>query len=576
MPGRPEVQWIEINDFTPGVITNTELQAAAVSGFGNIGPVPGAKMGQAQEAIGCVALPNGGLAPLPGLDLNPVAPPASTYQDDANTLPIVNGFFSTGPISLGLLGQPADSILTGVEWISTDHTLRKWYLMETVIQYDGSYDYNIALTSEGSAANEGDFPYYDTMTGGLTMTYVPTTTGVTPVWLLCYWFLAAGNTNPIYVGYPFQFMYPSPYAISGVFQWTNPANNYPAYGITHESRLVLIQKNHFNWAGSTYVHNANEIFNYSDPPLSISLGTQNESFVPENPTGIQAWGSISSSELFCVKANGGGFVLSGDLNTPTITRLPGVQSTYGLSSRVAQTPIGLVYISGDHGAWLWNGGNTSQKLSNNLDDNFYQVTLPLDGVFDGWAADVCTWGDWIVFSNDWLYDIQTGGWWQLSPGAAGPHLWYQSGGDGTRLFAAPGVPTAEVMFEIYDRRYPNKEYEWVSYPIRMPNTSKDRQYLLQGVIIRAQGYGTIDVTVSTGTQVNPTSFNVDNNDTPQIMRANIGQAGGGPAVTESFQISLTAIGATSGPKNGAPAPIIYSVAVGYIEAAALVPGTPTS
>ena len=55
-----------------------------------------------------------------------------------------------------------------------------------------------------------------------------------------------------------------------------------------------------------------------------------------------AWGSISASELFLVRHSGGGYVISGDLNSPTVTRLPGVTSTNGIVQVAGQTPIGLV------------------------------------------------------------------------------------------------------------------------------------------------------------------------------------------------------------------------------------------
>lgn len=572
MPGTAELKWVTIEDFTPGIISNTDLQSAV--NLGNIGPVPMAKLGQAEEASGCIALPNGGLAPLPSVSAV-MAPPTSTaptsgYQN------IIAGLFVTGPISDGAEGNPGDSVIVGVEEIETNLANRKFWLFESMRLYTGTIAYNNTLVSP-SNGNFGDFPYFNAMTGGLTMVYVVgSEVDLQPTWLLSHWFLGTGNTNPIYDGYPIQWLYPNPNVpTSGVYDLTDTGSAYPAHAVTHESRLVLIQKNHFDWGGSTYVHNANEVFSYTDPPLSIDLGTQAESFVPENPTGIEAWGSISSSELFCVKNNGGGFVLTGDLNTPTITRLPGVQSTYGLCHRVAQTPVGLVYLSNKHGAWLWNGGNTSQKISNQLDDNFYLVGLPLDGIFDGFQADCCTWGDWIIFTGDWLYDTNTGGWWKLAEGTVGPHLFYQTGSNGDILYAAPTSCTASIMVEIYTRSTPALSYYWKSQPIRATDVTKDRRVIIKRVVVRAQGFGTIEVSFP-GSVTSPASVTVANNETPQIMRFEVGQNPGGPLTQDSIQVLLSSVGQTTGTDAGAPAPIVYSVAIGYEESPALVPQAPES
>jgi hypothetical protein len=577
-------KWIEINDFTPGIITNTALQSASPGALGNSGPVPMSKLGQAQQATGCIALPNGGLAPLPSV-ANTIAPPASSVPE-SGYVNVITGLFALGPVASGTAGFPGDSVVVGVESIKNDLSERDFHLFDTLwVPHAGlpAYQRTLSPTPLGPATNYGAVPQFCTMTGAPTI--ASGGGNIRPTFALAYWFLS-GTTAP-YIGSPYQWLYQNPTADSTSLYLMNVDGSnsaYPAYALAHESRIVYIQKSQFNWTSINYQDVVNEFFNYTEPPLSVTLGTQAETFVPENPTGIQAWGSISSSELFCVKGNGGGFVLTGDLNTPTVTRLPGVQSTYGLCSRVAQTPIGLVYLSNNHGAWLWNGGNTSQKISNQLDDNFYDVPFAYNSqtkfsqaVFDGPAADCCTWGDWIIFSNDWLYDTIGGGWWQMSAGNNGPHVWYQTARNGDILYACPLQPTASILVELYQRSVPAIDFTWTSAPIRLPDTTKDRQLIIKEIIVRAQGTGKVYVNVSGVNQTNPAYMAVNSSISPEICRMTVGaNGGGGPMISESMQVFIQSAGATTGPDAGAPAPIVYSVAIGYEETAALVPGTPVT
>ncbi|HVA84929.1 MAG TPA: hypothetical protein VNF73_01295, partial [Candidatus Saccharimonadales bacterium] len=468
-----ELTWIAISDFTPGIISQSALSYQTVGETPNTGPVPGNHPGQAQSAVGCIALPNGGLAPLPGI-VQTIAPndspPATTFT---------NGLFVTGnPFFFD--GTPGDEIVYGAETRTAGNRLFKlnsikWQGGNTVYARTNLVNMGTATDLSTSAA------IWSSITGGMTAAN-PTATSVGyPLWALSYWYFASAGTNPDIDGEPMVWLYPDPTA-PGVTTTPYPLQDGATGGnaaicVTHQNRIVLINAAFYPWGTATDKLLVHEFFCYTDPPNGTALGAQDEVFVAEHPTGVGAWGSISAGELFVVKNAGGGYIVSGDLNTPYITRLPGVMSTYGITSRAADTILGLVYASNNRGLWVWNGSNASQKLSNQLDDNFFVHSSLISGdMIDGPSVDICAWGDWIICTNDWLYDTNTGGWWKLPPGTTDAHLWYQVNWDGNTLYAAPPFPTAACLVDLYGRQGAVSTWSWKSYPTRLATSMANRPY----------------------------------------------------------------------------------------------------
>ena len=60
---------------------------------------------------------------------------------------------------------------------------------------------------------------------------------------------------------------------------------------------------------------------------------------------IGTLGVVTIDQLLVVKHFGGGALVAGDLDSPTITRLPYIESTGGLVCKGAHTPAGFVYGS---------------------------------------------------------------------------------------------------------------------------------------------------------------------------------------------------------------------------------------
>jgi len=581
VPGKQDapyesLKWVEISDFTPGVITNSGMVAPTNT---NTARVPGKIPGQAAGAQGCIALPNGGLAPGPGLLTTapwgatlPIAP-VHTPNGGANA-DITTFLGLAGPLSYYAAGSPyaltqGDELLIGQAKVASG-TLSWW--LDSIQIHPATTAINNVITATPATQV---LPFCTT-TGALTRAINSATLLGFPIWVLSHWFTGTGSPSEPLPGTFYNRTYPDPTAAGLGFGTLNITSSWPAECLAHQNRMVFLKYSPFNYSNTDTYLSANETFYYTDPPNDVTLiAGVGEIFVQEDPSGYGAWGSQSASELFLVKNYGGGVVISGDLNAPTVTRLPGVEPCYGLMSRAASTPIGLVYASNNRGLWLWNGGNASQKLSPQLDDNFFVVTggVALPPTLRGPRVDIQRWGDWIIVSNDWLYDTNTNSWWQLYPGLYGAHTWYQSSSDGSNLYAALGVPQAACSVEMYSRTAPSTIYNWSSYPIRIPANDLNHNAIIREVVVRASGAGTIQVNLhgvgfSHITASPSTTLTFTSTVQPVEQRMAVGHSGGGPFIAQDITLDLfVASGTTS------PAPIVYSVAIGYEESSALVSAT---
>lgn len=562
MPGadQNDLVWLEIDDFTPGIITNSATTYSPTAG-GNTGPVPGSKSGQAQSAVGCIALPNGGLAPLPGL-ITPL-PPTHT-PPSSPVVTFINGLFVQGPVYTGIFPTqitPNDSIVYGQEEYTPSSDSWTWFL-ENILATEGVFNITQSLKSLGPTTGSNTDGAYITMTGDTTRTStVPAGAGLASLVVGYYWHPNLTTDTTSYI-----LLTPDPTDTSTSVPYELSTAGYFDV-ICHQNRIIALGTIVQNWANPAYSVLSNELFDYTDPPNSLSLGTQGEVFVQEHPFGNGAWGSISASELFLVKHSGGGYVIQGDLNAPTVTRLPGVTSSYGLMSRGGDTPLGFVYASSNRGLWAWNGGNTSIKVSNQLDDNFFiNPDLP-NPVYHGPTVDVRGWGDWIVVTNDWVMDTNTGGWWKLSPSSTGQsHLFYGVAWNADSLYASVPKPSSTVAIDVYSRGFPSTLYTWMSYPMRLSQGSNDRQYSIQEVVVRAQGNGTVTILLtgfegSTSSSASSPSESLTFETTTDTSQPRM-QAIRTGIVAQDITISITS---TAKPGSGSPAPVVYSVAVGYVE-----------
>lgn len=162
-------------------------------------------------------------------------------------------------------------------------------------------------------------------------------------------------------------------------------------------------------------------------------------------------GVVTIDQLFLVKHYGGGALVSGDLDEPTVTRLPYIESTGGLICKGTHTPIGFVYGS-DNGIFTWQGGDASQKLSPQLDGFFWDHTnASALEQYAGARGRMAYWNSLVFVPNNYVYDVETQAWWQLQrhtldpvePATLVPFNCYDVDNDGV-LYAWPYKHIAEL------------------------------------------------------------------------------------------------------------------------------------
>ena len=232
----------------------------------------------------------------------------------------------------------------------------------------------------------------------------------------------------------------------------------------------------------------NENINFTDPPNSVIYGDQMTVLAAEEPFGYGCGLSISAGELFIVKKRGGGIVVTGDIFSPNVTTLPGVQSTGGFYGRADSGLAGGFYCSLANGAWLWNGGSTSQKISTQLDDDFFLPSVYSTMGSGNYGFFVQCIGDKVYFSQNWMYDTRNNSWWKYHPDAAqgGVDLYYVNPVSGPFIYAAPlswsSSSTTNFLYR-FNLAQAEQHYQWNSLPIRL--STQDRVADVREVVIRA-------------------------------------------------------------------------------------------
>jgi len=479
---------------------------------------------------------------------------------------IINGdtTWITGMTTFGRVSTPngpSDEIVYGLEYINGGNRI------QYVIVLDPQGTYNAAIVTNGPAASVNNSGTY-ALTGALTMANAVDPTGAatgSAELVLATAFI--NDAAPIGAD-SHLYMYPDPYDLGGSVAPYDFAADLPsgqAVGVVlgHQNRIVILQQNEYLWTNASpgkVLAGEFEHFYYTDPPNTIpgngnpdSLA-QNEVFVQEWPLGVGCYGSISAGELFCVKHNGGGFIVSGDLNNPTVTWLGGVTPTYNLNATAVSTPIGMVYLSNANGLWAWNGSNTSQKISVQLNDDFYIIPDPLPSI--GPTYNLVVWAELFMVPNNYLFDTTTGGWWKLDNQTV-PFAWYGVAYDGSSLYAMPSnvtQSTQPVVYQ-YSQDTPANVYSWKSYPIPK---SIDRMVEVQECAVRAQGNGmvTLTFTADDGSSgpTQPASATFSTTTRPVLQRQVV--------ATTGYDVTVTI---TSTGTGGGPAPVVYGFSVGFLE-----------
>lgn len=144
--------------------------------------------------------------------------------------------------------------------------------------------------------------------------------------------------------------------------------------------------------------------------------------------GIGAITSGPANQLFIVRNHDGGLIISGSMENPTIDRYPGVEPTGGYVNNPCVTPLGVVYGTAS-GVFAWPGGDHATQLSKGLEGGFWFTQMQWRG-----GDPITTFTNlqgrehrqphtscgtfayrhpFIYCPNNYIFDIRTGGWFRI-------------------------------------------------------------------------------------------------------------------------------------------------------------------
>lgn len=547
------LNYFTVEDFSPGIQQRVNRQGAAVS--------PSSTASAATtNTFRCIALPGGGLGPLPRATstYTPAVPASMPVGTSFNNAPNIVGFFIANPVYGTVTGVSPSEFHIAYETVTSATTRR--FVWERHRMWEASPTIDAIKTiasAEVSPVSNFRRCFYDSNRMDPSN---PQNNGVPVVGAA--WYVSTGGFEKFWSVFP----NPSTPAAAPPNVFDISTGLAADYLFAHQNRFVIFEQraiahtNVASWAG-----NENVWFTNSNlPTISGSTAT---TFAPETYSGYIFGASTNASEMFVAKIKGGGYVIRGDLSTSaTVLRLPGIIARVPIGSRPAWTPIGLIYIAGSEGAFLWSGGDQSQKISQALEDNFWDVGSLGTGKSQTAAFNMLTgngdcerWGDWVVFTMNWLYDTRSNSWWRLEDPSVRQYAYWQAEGgainaQNNNMWGMIGYNNgSDTVGVCYNKSLGATTYRWQSQPIApsLTNVIDCRE-----VILTAQGTGTVTITLTglnAGTDA--ATFTVSGS-VPLRQRANMFLQ----ATHIQVQIDATGTG-------GNAAPIIYDVSVGFHDKA---------
>lgn len=503
----------------------------------------------------CASISSGGLGPLPALAQQFGYSPG--FPGTLTTWWVVGFIINPG------LDQNAPEVIIILEGDDgTDH----YFIAYSTLPKTGSTNIIVNSTSPTVAGFFGSpYPVWSRMTA--TGTGNPTPVLVFPSAVVTD---SNGASGHLYV-YP-NLATPTAFSVEDL---VTAGQETTGQTIGYGSRIIVLSGIDYDWPAGSGI-NTNENINFTDPPQSAEYGDQMTILTAEAPWGYGAWGTQSVGELLLVKKYGGGVILNGDIAEPSSAILvPALESTGAFVGHAESTVMGLIYCSQHRGAWLWNGGNTSQKLSSQLDDDFFDVASALNFPSNNYGFFASHWQDWILLSNNYLFNPDTGGWWILYPNAdngtsltPGQTFFHYSGGAlGNELYAAPLQFTTTNLdwYAQFDSTIPAPHWQWESLPIHVVKNA-NRVLDVRQIVLRLSdpsnsGNATATVTCGAFTETISAGIGPD----PTTFRLNVGD--GALGLTD-IVVRVNGDNA-SGPAADQSSPILHSLDVGYTERASV-------
>lgn len=244
------------------------------------------------------------------------------------------------------------------------------------------------------------------------------------------------------------------------------------YLLAHQGRILGMGAGPGDGAGNAWNPTNASIRDIIAFSAVRTLGTVSagSTFMEENQSGMGAIVSLTADQLLIVKHYGGGYIIRGSITAPTITRLPFLQSTEGVASRPAATPLGAVYGTRT-GVYAYNGGDTSVYLSPQLNGLFWRsAQAPSTEQYAGIESRFDWWDPYVCVGNNWLLDSRTKAWWRLDDPTlnnARPFSHYSVSSSTGKLYAFHYKLSAatQPVWQLFDRTLLALSYSWQSQPL---------------------------------------------------------------------------------------------------------------
>lgn len=548
-----DLQFITIDDFRPGIQHRT---------FG-VGDSTKSPPGAADPdaTFRCRALPWGGLGPMPRLvqtkTRDAVDGPFKDAGGGAAVGARIVGLHVTGPMQQEtyqstILGDDRAELHIVYEYFLNDDSHTFWWERYELWRNN---EPSVVITSNSiSHPSFFDFLYHPASLVDGRM-HPTDATQLGDIFVVCGW-------HPDDMDSPDNVwtIYPDPDTPNSESTQDILTVNESTILVQHQGRIISIDNHVFDHGGiGHWIVNDQLVYTQVNLPtvemdgltvLGVAVFTQGP------VSGYGAVVSASAQELLLVKHRGGATTISGDIDDPTVFSLPGVTSTNGALTFGVYTPKGFAYGVRNGGVHVWGGGDTSEKLSKNLEDTFWEMK-PDDWIdFDG-QFDMCN--DMLLCPNNWVYDFLTESWWRIEDPDTYQIFQWSSSPVMPLFYGTPVVHAADgdPIYYKFDAREAVSDYVWQS---QYMTASIDRVLEIREIRLRAispNGSSRVVVTITTeeGDLVSE-SIDVTTTTIPKLLRKNTYIQGTG------IKVKLEAFTDPDEGGDPQPAPVIYEVHLG--------------
>jgi hypothetical protein len=337
----------------------------------------------------------------------------------------------------------------------------------------------------------------------------------------------------------------------------------------HQGRMVALtrepKRTGKNASNSDTWGVISESVNYS--PVQDFYGTlgfgcfEQAQFGEEKPFRSGVVASITADEIIFIKDREGAILVRGDLDNPTVVQLPYVESTHGAYSIPAKTNFGLVYGTAN-GVYVWEGGESSRHISPQMEGWFWNHDTALN--YLGNRGRFAWWNPWVVVPNNFIYDSRTESWWRLDSPANTTVSCNVADvvNSGNRLYLFPHklAQDAAPMWYTAAPDVLANTYTWQSQPLV---ESRTRVITVQEVHILATPGSTTAATIT----VTLTGYGANGTPVTPVVTTFTLAANRNPQmlhkdVVTNFQATHIQVHITANANNtGVPAPKIHSVSL---------------